>query len=246
MSKVTVLTSGTSGIGKAIALKILKESDCDEDLLIINYGHNDEAANKMRDELCESDRKKVIFIKADMSEYDGMTEFASKVLQVTDKIDWLILNTGIGTYEKFDNYTVELWNKVINTNLTIPTFLIKTLKDNISDGGKILFMGSYSGEVPYTSSIVYGVSKAAVHYLAKALLKVFDYKSVSINAIAPGFVETPWQANRSEESYERINKKIALHRFATADEVAKLSYDVLTNDYINGSVIDIHGGYDYF
>lgn len=245
MSKVTVLTSGTSGIGKAIAKKILCES-ADDDILIVNYGHNDEAAKKMFDELSPEDQKKLHFIKADMSSYDEMLTFVDKIHEITDKVDWLVLNTGIGTYEKFENYTVELWNKVMNTNLTVPAFLIKSLSPNINDGGKILFMGSYCGEVPYTSSIVYGVSKAAVHHLAKSLLKVFDGRNICINAIAPGFVETPWQNGRSEESYERINKKIAVHRFARPEEVAKLCFDVLTNDYINGNVIGIHGGYDYF
>ena len=82
--------------------------------------------------------------------------------------------------------------------------------------------------------------------MAKSLQKVFDGQDVSINAIAPGFIETPWQKDRTQESYDRINKKIALHRFGESAEVAKLCYDVLTNDYINGAVIDIHGGYNYF
>ena len=80
MSKTTVLTAGTSGIGKSIAQTILANSTDDNDLLIVNYGHNDEAAKKMSDELDETSRKKIRFIKADMSSYDGMLGFVAEVL----------------------------------------------------------------------------------------------------------------------------------------------------------------------
>ena len=59
-------------------------------------------------------------------------------------------------------------------------------------------------------------------------------------------IETPWHSARTQESYDRINRKIALHRFGTVEEVADMAYAVLSNGYMNGSVVDIHGGYDYF
>ena len=67
-----------------------------------------------------------------------------------------------------------------------------------------------------------------------------------MNAIAPGFIETPWHSARTQESYDRINKKIALHRFGTVEEVADMAFAVLGNGYMNGSVVDIHGCYDFF
>ena len=83
-------------------------------------------------------------------------------------------------------------------------------------------------------------------FMARDLVKVFDEQKVSVNAIAPGFIETRWQDNRSDESRDRINRKIAAHRFGTPEEVAELCYTVLSNDYLNGSIYDVHGGYDYF
>ena len=246
MSRTVLLTSGTSGIGKSIAEKIIKNSTCDDDKLIINYGHNDEAAINLKNSFSNQDKNKIYLIKSDMSSEEGLNYLVEKTLEITSSIDWLILNTGIGTYEKFDNYTFELCNKIMNTNVIVPQMLVKNLKPYFNKNGKILFMGSHAGDATYSSSIIYSISKAAVHHLARCLPKEFDDKSVSINAIAPGFVETPWQNGRSQESYDRINKKIAMHRFAESEEVAKICYDVLTNDYINGTVISIHGGYDYF
>ena len=110
----------------------------------------------------------------------------------------------------------------------------------------MLFMGSYAGQQAYSSSLVYGVTKAAIHFLTKSLVKEFEPKGITVNAIAPGFIETPWHENRTQESYDRINRKIALHRFGEIKDVADMAYSILTNNYMNGSIVDIHGGYDYF
>lgn len=245
MGKVSVVTGATSGIGEAIVKKILAESVDADDKVIVNYGHNEEKAKELMASL-GADSAKVEIIKADLSDYDAMIDFTKKIIEISDKIDNLILNTGIGTYEKFDDYTYELWTKVINTNLSIPLFMLKELKSHINDGGKIVFMGSMMGKIPHSTSLAYGVSKAGVHFLTRALLKEFDNTSITINCIAPGFIETPWHSARSQESYDRINKKIAVHRFGESSEVADLCYAILTNDYINGNIIDINGGYNYF
>lgn len=245
MSNVTVISSGTAGIGRAIAMKIIAES-ANEDKIIINYGHNDETAEKLKNELDEADRRKVFLIKADMSDYNEMLKLVEKIKEITDHVDWLVLNTGIGTYTPFENYTYDTWDKVMRTNVNIPAFFVKELKPLISEFGNIVFMGSHAGQVPYSSSVVYGVSKAAVHFLAKSLVKVFDEKKVCVNAIAPGFIETRWQKDRTEDSYERINNKIGVHRFGEPEEVAALCYSILTNDYLNGSVYDVHGGYGFY
>ena len=89
-------------------------------------------------------------------------------------------------------------------------------------------------------------TKSAIHFLTKSLVKELEPKQIRVNAIAPGFIETSWHKNRTPESYERINRKIALHRFGEISEVADMAYEVLKNGYMNGSVVDIHGGYDYF
>ena len=70
-----------------------------------------------------------------------------------------------------------------------------------------------------SSSLVYGVTKSAIHFLTKSLVKELEPKQIRVNAIAPGFIETSWHKNRTPESYERINRKIALHRFGEISEV---------------------------
>ena len=196
--------------------------------------------------LSPADQEKVILIQADMSSYEEMMKFARRIKEEAGHVDWLINNVGISTYAKYEDYTFEEWSRIVNTNLSVPVFLVKELRPVMKEGGSILFTGSYAGQQAYSSSLVYGVTKAAVHFLTKSLVKEFEPKKIRVNAIAPGFIETSWHKNRTPESYERINRKVALHRFGTVEEVADMAYAVLSNGYMNGSIVDIHGGYDYF
>ena len=246
MSKVSVVTGGTAGIGKAIVRKILAESRASEDLVFAVYGHNVAMAQKLSEELSDEDRARLRLIKADMSDYSCIEGIKNAIAAETDHIDYLVLNTGIGTYEKFQDYSPELWERIMRTNVGVPVFMVQSMEDMLSDGGAIIFMGSHAGQATYSSSLVYSVSKAAVMFAARSMVKLFDQRGIRVNTVAPGFIETRWQDNRSDESYERINKKIALHRFGKPEEVADLCYHILTNKYLNGSVYDIHGGYDYF
>ncbi len=246
MSKNYVITGGTSGIGKAIAIKILAESTEIQDKLVINYGHNDKRAEEFMESLSIEDQTKVIFIKSDLSDYQGMTYFYEQTKNKIQKVDYLICNTGIGTYKKFAEYTFEDWNNIMDTNVSIPAFMIRAFMEIMTINSSIILMGSYAGKSPYSSSVVYSVSKAALLFLSEVLVKELEPKSIRINALAPGFVDTQWQENRTQESYDRVNNKIALHRFGKANEIADMCYSVMTNTYMNGATIEIHGGYNYF
>ncbi len=245
MSRISVVTGGTSGIGRGIVEKILEHSD-DDDKLFVSYGHHREKAEAFLKNLPEQHQKKVILLQADMSCYEAMMDFAGEIRKQAGHLDWIINNVGISTYAKYEDYTFEEWTKIVNTNLSIPVFLVKELRPIMTEGGSILFTGSYAGQQAYSSSLVYGVTKAAIHFLTKSLVKEFEPKGIKVNAIAPGFIQTPWHENRTPQSYERINRKIALHRFGEVSEVADMAYAILTNGYMNGSIVDIHGGYDYF
>jgi NAD(P)-dependent dehydrogenase (short-subunit alcohol dehydrogenase family) len=164
------------------------------------------------DSLKPEDQEKLIILKADMSSYEEMMAFVTEVKEKAGHVDWLVSNAGISTYDKFQDYTFEEWNNIVNTNLSIPVFMVKELMPVMTEGGSVLFMGSYAGRQAYSSSVVYGVTKAAIHFLTKSLVKEFEPKGITVNAIAPGFIQTPWHENRTPESYERINRKIALLR----------------------------------
>ena len=183
MSKVTVITGGTSGIGRGIVEKILANS-AEDDLIFATYAHNAYKANEFWDSLKPEDQEKLIILKADMSSYDDMMNLVGEVKEKAGHVDWLISNAGISTYDKFQDYTFEEWNKIVNTNLSVPVFMVKEFMPVMTEGGRVLFMGSYAGQQAYSSSLVYGVTKAAIHFLTKSLVKEFEPKGIQVYPIS--------------------------------------------------------------
>ena len=99
------------------------------------------------------------------------------------------------------------------------------------------------GILPHSVSLSYGVTKAAVLALAKNLVKFFEDTSTTVNAIAPGFVETEWQKNKPQEIRNNIYNKTAIKRFADPKEIADAVRFCINNAFVNGSVIEVSGGY---
>ena len=123
MGKITVITGGTSGIGRGIAEKILAES-AKADRIFVTYGHDEKKALSFQESLPEEKRSQVTLIKADMSSYEEMMVFVEELKKQTDHIDWLVSNAGISTYAKYEDYSFEEWTRIVNTNLSVPVFKI--------------------------------------------------------------------------------------------------------------------------
>ena len=243
MSKVTVITGGTSGIGRGIVEKILANSEKD-DLIFATYAHNAHKANEFWDSLKPEEQEKLIILKANMSSYDEMMNFVGEVKEKAGHVDWLISNAGISTYDKFQDYTFEEWNKIVNTNLSVPVFMIKEFMPVMTEGGRVLFMGSYAGQQAYSSSLVYGVTKAAIHFLTKSLVKEFEPKGITVNAIAPGFIETEMTAVLSDKVKEATASQIPLGTFGQPEDVANAVAFLASDEarYITGQVLHVDGG----
>jgi NAD(P)-dependent dehydrogenase (short-subunit alcohol dehydrogenase family) len=155
-----------------------------------------------------------------------------------------VLNTAITNRKAFEDISFNEWNAVMDTNLNIPFFIVQKLSGMIKNYGRIIFIGALMGIFPHAMSISYAVSKAGLHMLSKSLVKVFKERNITVNAIAPGFIDTDWQLSKDADHRKRIEDKIALNRFGHPEEVAQICIGIIENQYINGSIIDINGGYD--
>lgn len=240
--KYAVITGSTKGIGKTIVEELLRN----DYFVFINYANDIESEINFQKNNKEF-RDKYICIRKDLSTYDNAIEFCKEVIKYTNKIDVLILNCGITEKSPFGDISKDAWEKVMNINLNIPFYIIQYMSPYMTnDTGRIILMSSVMGKYPHSTSLAYNVSKTGLNALANSLVKYFSDRKITVNSICPGFINTTYHDNRSKESFDRINSRIALHRFGKTKEVASLCMEIIGNQYINGANIDINGGYNYF
>lgn len=179
------------------------------------------------------------YIQADLSNINEIKKISNKI----KSLDVLILNVGITDRTKFGEITLEGWTNVFSMNCTNQFFLVQSLKDKINKNGKIIFITSISGIEADSTSIPYGCSKAATNMMVSYLAKEFAYKHVTVNAVAPGYTETSWHDGKSKEQIKRISNKCLAKRFGTTQEISKAVLSIIDNDFINGQIIRVDGGF---
>ena len=239
--KYAIVTGGTKGIGKAIS----------KELLIRNFSviavHNDDDENESvaRKDIDPQFQKKYFLVKCDLSDPENIPDLLAQVKLLTATLDVLILNAGKTLRKGIVDMTMEQWESVMAMNITTPLFLIQQLLPFLKKGSNIIFTGSSMGIFPHSVSLSYGVSKSAVHALVKNLVKFLIPFEIRVNCVSPGFVDTEWQKEKPKEIRDSITEKISLKRFAKPEEVASVYLFIIDNQYMNGEIITIDGGYSY-
>ncbi len=235
-----IVTGATKGIGLAVARMLLAEGY----RVVITYAHDEVSAESCRKQLSEQ-YTDFTLMKVDQSDRGAVKAFAERIKSDFGHLDCLVCNAGATLREPLQGITDEAWEKVMNVNVNNNVFLIRDLYSSFPAGSRIIFIGSMMGIHPHGTSLAYGVTKSAVHALALNLVKCFEGTGTTVNVVAPGFVETEWQREKPEEIRNNICAKTALGRFATVDEVADAVRFCLNNAFVNGSVIEVSGGYSY-
>ena len=238
--KIALVTGGTKGIGLSIVRMLLRKNF----FVYLTYANDDETALLVKKDL-QSVSSAFRIEKVNQSDISEVLAFAQKIKASHSHLDCLVCNTGKTLRKKIRELALGEWEDVFCVGLTSHVYLIRDLWDLLQNHSKIIFIGSEMGIYPNSTSVAYGVMKAAVHALAKNLVKEFEGTGTTVNAIAPGFVETVWQKNKPLDIRQNIENKTALHRFAHPDEIAHAVTFCLENDFLNGSVIELNGGYDF-
>ena len=237
--KYVLVTSSTSGIGKSIGKMFLQSGY----YVFFNYSKNEENREKLENEITDY-KGRYSIIKVDLSKFNSVDILFDEINKMTNTLDCMVLNTAITNRKSFEDIDIDEWNTVMDTNLNIPFFIVQKFSKMIKNDGRIIFIGALMGILPHAISISYAISKAGFHMLAKSLVKIFKGRNITVNTIAPGFIDTDWQLSKDIDHRKRIEDKIALKRFGTVEEVAKVCIHIVDNQYINGAVINIDGGYD--
>lgn len=237
--KRALVTGGTKGIGLAITKMLLSEGYH----VTLTYSSDENAAQQCAASLNDISTDYLI-IKADQGNSDDISRIVSTIKE-QGTIDCIVFNAGTTLRKSLQDTTNDEWQNVMNINVNAPVFMLRDLFDIIPHNSRIIFIGSEMALYPHGTSLAYGVSKSAVHALAQNLVKVFEDTGTTVNAIAPGFVETEWQATKPQEIRQNIYNKTAIKRFATVEEIADAVRFCINNAFVNGSIIEVGGGYCY-
>lgn len=229
--KYAIVTGGTSGIGMGVA-NMLREKGYYVFATYVGADFTEKLENFEP-------------IKVDQRSRSELYKFINYVKNKCNHVDCLICNAGITIRKAFTETLDTDWDEMMEVSVNSHYIMIREFYSIIPFGSKIIFTGSQMGIDPHAMVLAYGVTKAAIHALARNLVKEFEGTGTTINAIVPGFVDTPWQKNKAEEIKKNIYNKTAIHRFASVKEIVDAFRFCIDNDFINGSLLEINGGYDY-
>ena len=229
--KYAIVTGGTSGIGLGVAKMLLGKG---------YYVFTTYVGPDFTDKIDNLEA-----IKIDQSSRKEVYSFLDYVKSKTGHIDCIVCNAGLSIRKSFTDTTDEDWDKQMEVAVNSHYIMVRELFPIIPAGSRIIFTGSQMAVHPHATVLSYGVTKSAVCALAKNLVKEFEGTGTTVNAIIPGFVETPWQKEKPEEIKQNIYKKTAIHRFASIDEVVDAYRFCIDNPFVNGSMIEVNGGYCY-
>lgn len=238
--KNAIVTGGTKGIGRGVTEMLLKKGY----KVIATYAHDKDSAIAFEREMKQYNYDLQV-TQVDQSVRAQTYTFIESIKRNFSHIDCIVCNAGITIRKTFQDSEDHDWDAMMEVAVNSHYILIRELYSFIPHGSRIIFTGSEMALYPHGTVLAYGVTKGAVHALALNLVKEFAGTDTTVNVVAPGFVDTEWQKNKPKEIRANICKKTALHKFATVEEVVDAYRFCIENGYVNGSIIEINGGYCY-
>jgi 3-oxoacyl-[acyl-carrier protein] reductase len=231
MSRIAIVTGGTSDIGVGIIKELLNRGYT---VISTYYSTSPELVDD-----------KLVWKNVNLSSKTSLNEFICFIRSSYKSIGIFIHNASRIYRKDFLDMSDDDISEVFETNVLSCYKIIRDLYDMFEEGSKVIVTGSHMGTVPHSVSPIYGMSKASLHALVKNMVKALEPKNITINAVVPGFVETRLQKDKPIEIRNNIYNKTAIHRFANISEIVKGFIFCLDNDFVNGSLIEINGGYNY-
>ena len=236
MSHTAIVTGGTRGIGAAISVALSEEGH----KVAATYAGNDEAAEAFKTETGIS------VYRFDVADFDQCSQSVAKIETDLGPTEILVNNAGItrdGTLHRMD---FEQWNAVLQTNLSSCYNMCRNVIDGMRERGfgRIVNIGSVNGQAGQYGQVNYAAAKSGIHGFTKALALEGAAKGVTVNAIAPGYVDTDMVRAVPEKVLEKIIATIPVGRLGYASDIARAVQFLVADEatFITGSTLSINGG----
>jgi 3-oxoacyl-[acyl-carrier protein] reductase len=240
-AKSAIITGGTRGIGLAVARRLATDGFD----LLISYRGDDEAAQNARTEL-EATGRRIEVVATDVSTADGAGSLIEKAMADFGKIDALINNAGITRDTLVMRMTEEDWDAVLSTNLKGAFLCAKAAIRPMlrARAGRIVNMTSVVGLVGNAGQVNYAAAKAGLVGMTKSLAKEVGSRGITVNAVAPGFIETRLTDVLPQELKDNLLKNTPLGRFGMPEDIAGAVAFLVSTDasFITGHVLTVDGG----
>ena len=236
MARVAVVTGGTRGIGEAISIA-LKGAGY---VVVANYAGNDERAQAF------SDRTGIPSYKWDVSSFEDCVAGIRKIEAEFGAVEVVVNNAGITRDATMKRMNRQAWDEVLDTNLGGCYNMCKAAWDGmLARGfGRIVNIGSINGQAGQYGQVNYAAAKSGIHGFTKALGQEGAAKGITVNAIAPGYIDTDMVAAVPAEVLAKIVARIPVGRLGKADEIARGVLFLVADEggFITGSTLSINGG----
>lgn len=250
-NQTAIITGGSSGIGKAIAIQMGLEGA----KIVVNFYSHPEKAREVMEEIIGSGGEAISF-QADVGKEEEVKAMFAKTIETFGTVDILVNNAGIEDYALIDKMSLEQWQKVITTNLTgnflcsreaIIEFKRKGIRENVSvAAGKIICISSVHQQIPWAGNANYAASKSGILMLMKTIAQEVAKEKIRINSIAPGAIKTPinkdeWQDPAAEKL---LLEKIPFGRMGDPLDIARAAVWLASDesDYVTGTTLFVDGG----
>ncbi|ANC92099.1 acetoacetyl-CoA reductase [Azospirillum sp. TSH100] len=236
MARVAVVTGGTRGIGEAVAVA-LKNAGYK---VAANYAGNDQAAEEF------TARTGIPTYKFDVADFDACKKGIAAIESDLGPVDVLINNAGITRDGVMHRMTYDQWEKVIHTNLSSCFNMCRNVIDGMRERGfgRIVNIGSVNGQAGQYGQVNYAAAKSGIHGFTKALAQESAAKGITVNAIAPGYIDTDMVRAVPANVLEKIVARIPVGRLGRASEIAKAVLYLVDDDngFMTGSTLSVNGG----